>query len=358
MRTIKVLVDCSKSTTTKGTKLDDWDNNLIINILKKHYKVERSDHPDYIFYSEGSRGEFLNHDCIKIFYSFENVKPNFNLCDYAITMFDMEYEDRHLRVPPFFADPRAIEGYTGALTKHNFTEEDLRKKEGFCAFVTSNAFVAAPEREQFFRLLSDKYKKVDSGGRDFNNIGYRVKDKQEFLSKYKFSLAFENAKYYVTEKIVDAFGAGTIPIYWGDPNIGRDFNTKAFINCHEYDNFEAVIEKIKEIDNDDELYLKMMQEKAFITPVSVEDHQKRLEDFLVHIIEQDFEHAKQRDIRHVYHRAEEKMKRDGLKKLKRKNKFYAAILKVYAPFQMMFRTKVGIKIRKTALKILGVSYNK
>jgi len=358
MRTIKVLVDYIQGVSTKGTLTDDWDNNFIIKILKKHYNVVRSDNPDYLFFSDRSKGEFLKYDCIKIFYAFENIKPNFNLCDYAISLFDMEYEDRHLRVPPFFIDHQAVPGYIGALNKHTFTLEDLKKKEGFCAMVTSNAIAAAPYRGKFFNLLSEKYKRVDSGGRDFNNIGYRVKDKQEFLSKYKFSLAFENAMYYVTEKIVDAFGAKTIPIYWGDPNIGRDFNTKAFINCHEYESFEQVIERIKEIDNNDELYLQMMREPAFIKPITFEEHQERLEKFLVNIIEKDKVMAKQRDIGHIFTRTEENILKLSFKKSRLKHIYYIIVLKLYTPLHRYSHTKFVIKIREFALRLFGVAYSK
>jgi len=34
----------------------------------------------------------------------------------------------------------------------------------------------------------------------------------------------------MTEKIVEAFAANCIPIYWGDPSISKVFNSKAFIN--------------------------------------------------------------------------------------------------------------------------------
>ncbi len=54
---------------------------------------------------------------------------------------------------------------------------------------------------------------------------------------------------YTTEKLFDCFKAGTVPIYWGNPEITRDVNPKAFINCNDYENdFDAVIERVKEID--------------------------------------------------------------------------------------------------------------
>jgi hypothetical protein len=63
---------------------------------------------------------------------------------------------------------------------------------------------------------------------------------QELLGKYKFVLAFENspAKDYVTEKLRDAFKAGTVPVVYHAPNI-HDYepDSKAIINA---DDFEYV----------------------------------------------------------------------------------------------------------------------
>jgi hypothetical protein len=50
----------------------------------------------------------------------------------------------------------------------------------------------------------------------------RVDKKIETLSKYKFTIAYENTKSipgYISEKIWDSFFAGCIPVYYGAPNI-------------------------------------------------------------------------------------------------------------------------------------------
>ena len=72
------------------------------------------------------------------------------------------------------------------------------------------------------------------------------------------------ARGYCTEKILESFAAGTIPIYYGDETAVQDFNPKAFINCHDYASIDEVIEKIKQLDNDDEAYLQMLNEPAFV----------------------------------------------------------------------------------------------
>lgn len=58
----------------------------------------------------------------------------------------------------------------------------------------------------------------------------------EAYKNYKFVFAMENRKVpgYVTEKIMNAFYSGAIPIYWGSDNISQLFNKKAFINLGDF----------------------------------------------------------------------------------------------------------------------------
>jgi hypothetical protein len=61
-------------------------------------------------------------------------------------------------------------------------------------------------------------------------------DKQEVSSEYKFSICFENLSYqgYVTEKIIDCFNAGVIPIYMGAPNINDFVPKNSFIDFRDF----------------------------------------------------------------------------------------------------------------------------
>ena len=49
---------------------------------------------------------------------------------------------------------------------------------------------------------------------------------------------------YVTEKMLNAFYSGAIPIYWGSSNINDLFNKKAFINVSDYKNVEECVDFI------------------------------------------------------------------------------------------------------------------
>ena len=86
-------------------------------------------------------------------------------------------------------------------------------------------------------------------------------------------MAIENSPSngYTTEKIIEAFAGATIPIYYGSKDIAKEFNEKAFINCHNYNSFEEVLERVKEIDNNDELFLSMVKE-----PIITDDSQAKI----------------------------------------------------------------------------------
>jgi hypothetical protein len=68
----------------------------------------------------------------------------------------------------------------------------------------------------------------------------------EYYKKYKFVIAFENSigDYYITEKILNAFYSGAIPIYSGSSKIKELFNEKAFICLQDFENDEKCIEYI------------------------------------------------------------------------------------------------------------------
>jgi hypothetical protein len=283
---------------TDFDELFEPEDNFIYHLLSTHYKIQLAPNdPDYLIYSCYGNN-FLNYNCIRIFYTGENLVPDFNLCDYGIGFDYLEFGDRYLRYPNFaFYDQ-----FKELLSLRNFKESSLSKKEHFCNFIYANSS-ADPARDTFFDLLN-QYKLVSSPGKHLNNtsmdIGERFSEdwmysKIDFQSKCKFSIAFENTSSpgYTTEKILHAFISNTIPIYWGNPDVAKDFNPKAFINCHDFKNFEQVIEEIKRIDSSPEAYISMINESPFVNNSIPKDLGKQtLYQFLQKIFEK--EDAKRR----------------------------------------------------------------
>ena len=71
------------------------ENSMFANFLKKYYDIEFSDKPDFLFYSVVGNEHKSYQDCVKIFYTGENILPNFNECDYALGFDYLEFGDRY-----------------------------------------------------------------------------------------------------------------------------------------------------------------------------------------------------------------------------------------------------------------------
>lgn len=271
--------------------------DMLLELLKENYDVEFSDNPEYVFsilpvgMAKGYE-YFAYKDKVQCQIILENVRPDFNCFDYAIGSFhNISYADRYLFLPAALMStnqPRSA--YSKVLEKHLDIRDSMAKRR-FCSFVVSNGDNAAVERENFFHLLS-KYKQVDSGGRFLNNVGGPVEDRVKFEKQYKFSIVFENAwQSEITEKLDMAFAAKTVPIYWGNTYVKDVYNSDAFIDCNDYENFRAVVDEVIRLDNDDNAYLKCLRTPAYRNSVSEADYMKSLEDFLVNMIETPYEKA-------------------------------------------------------------------
>lgn len=266
-------------------------------ILRNSFEVEITDQdPDFVFCSVfGNR--FLQFSCPRILYTGEVFCPDFNLYDYAIGFDPILFEGRYLRYPHCLLNR---EGMEEALHKHERPQDYFLAKTKFCNFVVSAGGGLGDVRNDFFDRLS-QYKRVDSGGKFRNNLpdGRAIADKRAFQEQYRFSIAFENTSFpgYVTEKLIDAWAAGTIPIYWGDPLAARDFNSKAFLYCEGPQDFGRVIEAVRELEEDRDKYLKMVKEPIVLPGSPMEEmlDPGYLERFLISVCVQEKEQALRRN---------------------------------------------------------------
>lgn len=97
--------------------------------------------------------------------------------------------------------------------------------------------------------------------------GGEVSSKKSSLSKYKFSICFENRKNlpgFLTEKIFDCFAAGTIPVYWGASNINDLIPSNCYIDYRKFATYDDLYKHLKSIDQ--KKYEKYMHNiQLFIT---------------------------------------------------------------------------------------------
>ena len=246
-------------------------NFFFTNYFKKLPNIEfTNSDPDLMICStfDQKRSQY---DGPKLMFGAENLhlwnNPNkdINDCDWAFLSFD----HKHLPVP-----------YTGKYTylPYIMVDHDLNsldssrqrysnvKKDKFCCFVYSNGSNGAGTklRNQLFLELS-KYKKVDAAGSLFNNCPKAPYGQEylDWLSSYKFMICFENssAPGYITEKCLNPYLVNTIPIYWSHPSSLSYFNYNSMIFYD--DSLDYTIKRIKELDQNDNLYRSMQQESIF-----------------------------------------------------------------------------------------------
>ena len=272
---------------------------LLKKILKRKYILEiKSDNPDYIIFDVFgcSHLDEIYQNSIKIAFFTENQIPDFNIADYAIGQSHIIYLDRYFKRSYFLGLLFTFNNRYLQLIRKKVLNSHKRKK--FCAAVISNNIITDYFRLEFIEELN-KYKNIDMGGSYKNNVGY-IKNKIKFLSSYKFSIAMENTEGngYLSEKIIESFMSGTIPIYYGDYMVDEYINTKSFILIRDKNDMFKKIDYIKKIDNNDELYEKILKENIFIDNYFKEKIENERIEFLYHIFDQDKKKAKRIDNYH------------------------------------------------------------
>ncbi len=198
-----------------------------------------------------------------LFITGENVVPDMARCDFAIS-FQRDIDDpRHMRIPNW-VQRFNWQGVSPAMLLQG------RRARGpvpanFCAYLHNNR---VPLREEFVRALS-RHAAVDCPGLSMNNmpaIGAHPGAKIDFLRDRRFAVAFENAVSpgYTTEKLPEAFLAGCVPIYAGDPLVGLDFNAAAFLDLADHGSLEALAAAVREIDASPAAWQRLRDQPAYV----------------------------------------------------------------------------------------------
>jgi len=288
----------------------------VISILKEKFHPIVTKSYDYyfametIYLTQKNMKELLesNPNAIRIMLCGEAVYPDLNIFDYVIWHCN-NYKtlDRVIENPLLYTYKGTLFDEISELdkSKENIKpEEILKSKTKFCNFIYSNPNAHYMRDSLFFEI--SKYKRVDSLGRHLKNT--EIEDTRfvhgwekisiDLKKPYKFSIAAENSKFigYTSEKLITSMMANTIPIYFGNPLVGLEYNTKSFVNVSDYDKIEDLVKRIKEIDNNDQLYCDIMSQ-PWRTREQIDNCNARIEkyfDEFFNIFDQDLQEAGRR----------------------------------------------------------------
>lgn len=214
-------------------------------------------------------------DGVNICYSGELARSARDQSDFDLNICMNEAYPNAIMYPLF-----AVGSYVCDYWRDYTVPRQMQAKPHFCCFVVSNRHSSV--RRDFFARLC-KYKTVHSFGQCENNTGqlappipqvdgYDVRRTpnpyMSLLDNFKFMICFENAQapYYLTEKLQNAWLGGTVPIYWGASKALEWLNPKSFLYLEDASEecMNALIKKIKYLDQNDEAYAAIFSEPLLI----------------------------------------------------------------------------------------------
>jgi Glycosyltransferase family 10 (fucosyltransferase) C-term len=214
----------------------------------------------------------------RVWFTGENQRPPIE--DYDLTIsFDIDsYGDTNIYLPlvllglDWFEDGRMQKGLEGNRAGKVITPvvaatgrfSEVANRPGFvCAFIGNQE----PTRMRAVRAL-ERVGNVDVFG---TAVGKPVPSKFEIAQQYKFMLCFENDLYpgYVTEKPLEAWISGCIPLWWGI-DIANVLNYKAFVNAASYESLEEFVDEVALLNEDRERIMTMGSEPILSPGITLE----------------------------------------------------------------------------------------
>lgn len=295
--------DTNKATSQKKCIIAfaDWwpgfnyNSNFYLNALRHNYpkyefegiEYNSNSKPNLVLFGPYSQNwKQIPNDIPKIYVSGENWNvPNDESVSLYLTSSTKE-DDKHMRLPVWMT---FIDWFSNSIVLPEDSQDNpilmplhfattshpkaFKDRQEFCAFVVSNPI--CQQRNETFKAVNN-YKRVNSGGGLYNNIGRQLSlkypgggsgdlSKHNFFANHKFTISFENSQApgYITEKVLHSKMAGCIPIYWGDKNTDLDFAPNSIINVSNLgNNPEKIVEIIKMLEANTEAC-----EKIAATPI-------------------------------------------------------------------------------------------
>ena len=153
--------------------------------------------------------------------------------------------------------------YSPYLYKARKYEKDISERPYVLAYCSSNPVRC---REEFYNTMLEKIGEDANKCHAFGRCYGKHKDTHKKLEgdwqdealidtykDYKFVIAIENKDVggYVTEKILNAFYSGAIPIFKGSSNVNDLFNKKAFINVADFETLHECVDHIVNMTNEE-----------------------------------------------------------------------------------------------------------
>ena len=167
------------------------------------------------------------------------------LLDGGIDNFDyvLTYDEELLR-----EYPNKAHKYIGLSSRLWLKDMKIYNKNTNCMLMTSEKrqTIGHNLRHKIAAKFKDSLDSIN--GRGYSTFKYTL----DVLEHTRYAVITENSKVanYFTDKILDCFLTGTIPVFWGCPNIGEYFNTDGFYTFDTLEELEDIFKVIGKNDYD------------------------------------------------------------------------------------------------------------
>lgn len=239
--------------------------------------------------TDATVGDLTPNDHVVVYFSSRHFIPYWGTkCNISLMMLEPQgIKPRHyFTLPFFFWNFKHILTHSTKILKrcpnavffnpHVCTTPpgDVEKTKGI-------SLIASKKRDLFGHRLRHVVADACRDKLDLYGRAYKpVRSKSDALLDYRFSVAIENSRYggYFTEKILDCFINKTVPIYWGDPEIGRHFDAAGIIVC---DTKEELIHAINTVTEEDYESRRAAIENNFAAALKYTDFKTMLSEMMI-----------------------------------------------------------------------------
>lgn len=175
---------------------DEWINNPIVDQVQSTYKIAWL-HEPY---------------CLHV-PTYERAELNFDKFDLVLT-YHADFLNRY---------PDKCQYCVYAGTWIDKKDWGIKPKSKLCSMLIGDKMAAEGHRvrHEWAEMIVESGFDVDLYGARGTKLGYGQQSKYTILQDYAFSIASETCREdgLFTEWLIDCFALGTIPIFWGAPNI-------------------------------------------------------------------------------------------------------------------------------------------
>lgn len=195
---------------------DEWINNPIVEQVNSRYKVGWLREP-YCLHPQ----------------TYERALANVKKFDFILTYYE----------PLLMYEPFQFVPYGGVWVAKR--EWGIKPKSKLCSMLIGSKMSTEGHRlrHDIAAMIDKTGWAVDFYGVKGEPVGYEQDTKYKVLADYCFSIVTETCREdnLFTEWLLDCFALGTVPIFWGAPNIDTFFNAKGILQFDTLDRLYKIM---------------------------------------------------------------------------------------------------------------------